>query len=141
MYLFNTVLYNDYSLLWHWTLMYVTYMENAYQCHRYVWTGPCVFFVFFFWTSIFFHINNILQLSMYHCKLQIVVYMKKKSMFQKKRGGGHLKKKKKKRKGEGHRVLSTRTCDQCYNISFLWIALFCHKGLCCLTPLPTIFQP
>ena len=36
--------------------------------HRYVWTGPYDVppFFFFFFTSIFFHINNILQLSMYH---------------------------------------------------------------------------
>jgi hypothetical protein len=67
------------------------------DCHRYLWTGPYVapfffffffrrlipslyilfslkthiFFFFSFWTSTFFHINNILQLSMYHCMTYI----------------------------------------------------------------------
>ena len=47
--------------------------------HRYVWTGPYDASPFFldvapplFLTSIFFHINNILQLSMYHCIVFIV---------------------------------------------------------------------
>ena len=55
--------------------------------HRYLWTGPYVapfilfyfllrccpppLFFFFFLTSTFFHINNILQLSMYHCMTYI----------------------------------------------------------------------
>jgi hypothetical protein len=45
--------------------------------HRYLWTGHYVaplfffFFFFFFLTSTFFHINNILQLSMYHCMTYI----------------------------------------------------------------------
>ena len=44
--------------------------------HRYLWTGPYVapfffFFLRFCWTSTFFHINNILQLSMYHCMTYI----------------------------------------------------------------------
>jgi hypothetical protein len=52
--------------------------------HRYLWAGPYVapfsFFSFFFLTSTFFHINNILQLSMYHC-MTYIQYIQSNSSF------------------------------------------------------------
>ena len=63
-----------------WTFQNINFNTE----HRYVWTGPYVaplFFLFlfrccppppfFFEHRFFFHINNILQLSMYHCMTYI----------------------------------------------------------------------
>ena len=47
-----------------------SYCYPQVRVDRTLWCPPPPFF-FFFLTSIFFHINNILQLSMYHCMTYI----------------------------------------------------------------------
>ena len=93
-----SALYN--KILWQEEKIQITHS------HRYLWTGPSPLFLEH---RFFFHVNNILQLSMYHwiqCNiLQLSMYhwiqwyiesckmlftWKKISMFKKKEGGGAL---------------------------------------------------
>jgi hypothetical protein len=57
-------------------LTIVAFLWCCIIAHRYLWTGPYVaplflFFFFLYKHRLFFHINNILQLSMYHCMTYI----------------------------------------------------------------------
>jgi hypothetical protein len=70
--------------------------------HRYLLTGPYGAFDCLsplFWTSLFFHIHNILQLSMYHCMTCIYNKYNPTVSFYPCRGNQRH-----------HRVLSTSTC-------------------------------